>query len=119
MRFVVDECVSPLTVAARRARGHDVLSILEAHRSAKDGFVLELAARERRILVTEDVGFGERIFRDAAPRVAGVILVRMPDATAADRLSRLETALDELADRVLGNHIVVGPERIRVRKLPS
>jgi predicted nuclease of predicted toxin-antitoxin system len=118
MRFVAEECVSPVVVAWLRGRGHDVLSILEAHRSAKDGFVLALAAREGRILLTEDNDYGEMIFRGGVPNPAGMILLRMLDATAAERVSRLEAGLAEAEERVLGHHIVIGPSRTRIRKLP-
>ncbi len=118
MRFVADECVSPVIVARLRARGHDVLSILETYRSAKDSFILALAAREGRILLTEDNDYGELIFRGSAARPAGVILLRMLDATVAERLSRLETVLAELGDQVPGRHVVIGPGRARIRELP-
>src|ERR1700753_2829208 len=109
MRFVADECVSPVIVAWLRGRGHDVLSVLETHRSAKDGFVLALAARDGRVLLSAHNDYGELIFRGGAPSPAGVILLRMLDATAAERVSRLEMGLAEAEERVLGHHIVIGP----------
>lgn len=118
MRFVADECVSPVLVAWLRAEGYDVLSILETHRSAKDEFILALAVREERILLTEDNDFGELIFRGDPLPIAGVILLRMLDATAEERRARLEAVLDAVGQGVLGSHVVAGPEKIRVRKLP-
>jgi predicted nuclease of predicted toxin-antitoxin system len=118
VRFVADECVSPVLVAWLRAEGHDVLSILEEHRSAADEFVLALAARKGRILLTEDNDFGQLIFRGDAAPPTGVVLLRMLDATVEERCARLEAVLREIGPRVLGHHIVAGPVKIRIRKLP-
>lgn len=118
MRFVADECIPPLLVAWLRGQGHDVLHVLETHRSAADDFVLALAARENRVLLTEDNDYGELIFRGNAPPVGGVVLLRMLDAPAPDRLRRLQAVLEEIGERVLGSHVVIGPERTRVRSLP-
>ena len=118
MRVAADECISPIIVDWLRSQGHDVLHILETHRSAKDDFILALAAAENRVLLTEDNDYGDLIFRGNAPPVAGVILLRMLDAPTSERLRRLQVVLHELGERVLGNHVVIGPERTRIRKLP-
>lgn len=115
---MADECVSPVIVRWLRDCGHDVLSVLEAHPSAKDRFILELASREQRILLTEDNDYGDLIFRETARDIAGVILLRMLDATTAERIAKLQSVLDELGDRVVGRHVVVGPARTRLRSLP-
>ena len=62
MRFLADESCDFAAVRALRTEGFDVLSIAEASAGADDQRVIEPALRERRILLTEDKGFGpERI----------------------------------------------------------
>ena len=58
MRFLADESCDFGIVRALRAAGHDVKAVAEAALGAADAVVLELAARERRVLLTEDKDFG-------------------------------------------------------------
>lgn len=73
MRFLVDECTGPAVARWLRAEGHDVVSIYETSRGMDDDAVLEWAAREGRVLITNDTDFGEHVFRGGRAH-AGVIL---------------------------------------------
>jgi predicted nuclease of predicted toxin-antitoxin system len=119
VRFLADECVAPFIVASLRAEGHDVLSILEGFPSASDLFVMALAVKEQRILLTEDNDYGELIFHHGVAAAPAVLLLRLPSARRSERWPRLNTVLDELGDRVLGSYVVVQPDTTRIRKLPS
>ena len=79
-------------VAMLRAAGHDVRYVAELQPSAEDGDVLELALRERRLLLTEDKDFGELIFGETARASFGVVLLRIPDQRGVLLWPRLEEA---------------------------
>jgi predicted nuclease of predicted toxin-antitoxin system len=55
--MLLDEHYTKAIAAALRALGHDVVSVTERRdlTGADDGYLLELARRERRAVVTEDV----------------------------------------------------------------
>ena len=53
MQFLADESCDFAVVRALRAAGHDVKAVAEAALGATDQAVLELAVRERRVLLTE------------------------------------------------------------------
>jgi hypothetical protein len=77
MRFLADESMPGPAVAALRAHGHDVLWVRESKPGASDAVVLELAQRDRRVLVTADTDFGELAFHSGLPAECGVVLVRL------------------------------------------
>ena len=62
MKFLADEsCAGPVILALREA-GPDVVAIAEIAKGATDEQVLELAVNEKRVLITEDRGFGELVY---------------------------------------------------------
>jgi predicted nuclease of predicted toxin-antitoxin system len=117
VRFLADECVDAALVVRLRAAGHDVRHLAESERGLTDAAVLELALRERRVLVTEDKDFGELAFRGALA-ATGIILLRIDPSLRRLKWARLEATLARLGDRLLGRYTVVHPDRIRSRPLP-
>jgi len=65
MRLVADESCDFSVVIGVRAAGHDVVSITERMSGVEDEKVIELAASERRLLLTEDKDFGHLVFAAA------------------------------------------------------
>ena len=114
MRFLADENVEPVTVEWLRGQGHDVPSVREAARGSADADLLARANAEGRVVVTYDTDFGELAYRDALPHV-GIVLLRLSDARAVDRLARLRDHWPVIASRCEGHFIVVGDDRVRIR----
>lgn len=86
MRFLADETCDAAVVRALRAAGHDVKAVGESAPGATDSVVLESAALENRVVLTEDKDFGRLVFASRSP-VIGVVLMRFP-ATARSALVR-------------------------------
>ena len=61
MKFLADESCAGPVIRALRDAGHDVAAIAEVAQGAADEVVMDLALRERRILITEDSDFGELV----------------------------------------------------------
>lgn len=119
MRWLVDECVSPEIARMLRGLGHDVVHVLESYRAASDEFVFELAAREQRVLVTEDNGFGEGIFRRASgSAIPAVIQMRIPSERVVLKAERLRDVVVLHGEHLLGHFVTVGENRTRLRPLP-
>jgi uncharacterized protein (DUF433 family) len=76
VRWLADECVDAGLIARLRDTEHDVLYIAEVAEGASDAEVLRRAEVEARLLLTEDKGFGELVFRSDLP-VPGVVLLRL------------------------------------------
>jgi len=76
VNLLADECCDAVLVNALRGEGHDVLYIKEAAAGADDQTVLQLAASQLRILLTEDKDFGELVVRLKLPAY-GIVLLRI------------------------------------------
>ncbi len=68
------------------------------------------------IVLTEDKDFGGLVFRDHR-NTHGVILLRMEDKPAADRLTRLQAVWATIEPNLPGHFIVVTEKRLRMRPL--
>ena len=95
MRLLVDLCIARWTILGLRAEGHDVLSLAEEKSNPSDREILAWAAKEERVVLTEDADFGELIFRDA---LASAGLLRLEQVNPVDQL--------DLACRALALHAV-------------
>lgn len=73
MNFMADECCDQPLVEGLRADGHDVVYIREVMAGAEDAAVLQMAAEQERILLTEDKDFGELVVRLRLPAF-GIVL---------------------------------------------
>ena len=77
MRLVADESCDFSVIVGVRGAGHDVIAIAELMSGIDDEKVIELAASQQRLLLTEDKDFGQLVFA-AAKQNSGVILTRYP-----------------------------------------
>jgi predicted nuclease of predicted toxin-antitoxin system len=116
MRFLANENFPGAGVMALRAVGHDVAWVRVAAPGMNDSDVLAWAARDARILLTFDKGFGELAKASALPSSCGIVLFRVPMPTAGDvgrQLAKLLTSRDDWA----GHFSVIEPGRVRLRPL--
>jgi len=115
MRFLVDECTGPAVAAWLRQQGHDVISVYDQIRGSDDDAVIQIAGEEKRILITNDKHFGEKVFRSGRVH-HGVILLRLEDERFASKIAVLGRLLDSYATRIEGSFIVVSERRVRFGK---
>lgn len=118
MRFLVNENVTGTVIRGLRERGHDVLSVKEAMRSADDEIVLARGQTEERIIVTHDKDFGELAFRSHLPASCGIVLLRLAGTNAETDNQRALESLESRNDWA-GHFSVITDDRIRMRPLPA
>ena len=118
MRILANENITATVIKELRQRGHDVLSVKEAMRSARDEVILTRAQAEQRLVVTHDKDFGELAFRSGMPASCGIVLFRLsgPDPESDSR--RVLEVLESRTDWA-GHFSVVTADRIRMRPLPD
>lgn len=114
LRFMVDESTGAAVVAHLREFGYDVLSVAEEMPRASDTDILERAAREGRIVLTNDKDFGELAFRSGQTH-RGIVLFRLRDERAEHRVHMLRLVLDQHLDRLENHFVVVTDNGIRIR----
>ena len=118
LRFLADMGVSQSVVEWLRSEGHDAVHLREEglHRLPDPG-VFTKGLKEKRIIITFDLGFGEIVA--SSQQMVSVIVYRVRNARASDQIDRLRTVLS-LASEDLARGAVVAIEeaRHRVRRLP-
>jgi len=112
MRFLVDECTGPAVAQWLAREGHDACSVFDELPGIPDKEVIRRAYDERRILITNDKDFGEKVYRQGYPH-RGVVLLRLDNERSANKISVLRNLLSEYADRLHDRFVVVTEEQVR------
>jgi predicted nuclease of predicted toxin-antitoxin system len=118
MRLLVDENIHCDLVMWFRTQGHEVLYAGESLKRWNDSDLLELARTENRFIVTDDLDFGELVYRNRLA-TQGVILLRLPGMNVSDRIERLTEVWAVVEANLPGRFIVVSPDKLRIRVLPA
>lgn len=114
MKFVTDVGVGRVVEAFLSSQGHDVKSIFDIDITLPDGEILTIAENEQRIVLTMDKDFGELVFRSGRAH-AGVLLLRLEDATGPEKADVLQAILTQHADKIEGRFCVFQNGRLRIR----
>lgn len=115
MKFLVDECTGPQVARWLQKQGHDVFSIYDQARGVSDDKVIELAQVQRRILITNDRGFGEKVFRERRPH-HGVVFLRLADERVVNKIRVLGQLLTRYSDSIADSFVVVTEAGVRFAK---
>lgn len=120
MRFLLDQNRSPQLAVLLRQAGHDALHTHDVGLAdAEDDHVLAAADEQDRVLVTGDTDFGalSALLHRTSPSVILFRARNLPQAhqQAAVLLNHLPGLSEDLAR---GAVVVVGDDRIRIRRLP-
>jgi predicted nuclease of predicted toxin-antitoxin system len=118
VNFLADECCDALVVTGLRSDGHDVVYVKEVAPGSDDDAILQMAASQQRLVLTEDKDFGELVVRLKLPAY-GVILLRMNPADSATKLARLREVLSTDAARLANSFVVIDEGKSRFRALTS
>ncbi|MEK9138300.1 MAG: DUF5615 family PIN-like protein [Bacteroidota bacterium] len=100
MWFLVDECVGPAVAEWLRSEGHQVFSVYESTPGADDDLIIQKAADENWILITNDRDFGEKVYRQQRPH-RGVVFLRLADERSRNKIAILESLLEHYADQLV------------------
>jgi predicted nuclease of predicted toxin-antitoxin system len=112
VQFLVDECTGPAVARWLRDQGHEVFSVFDEGRGMTDDEIILKAYSENRILITNDKGFGEQIYRKLHPH-HGVDLLRLADESAAAMIDAPQKLLVSFAHQLPGRFVVVTETRVR------
>ena len=119
MKFLADMGISPDTVAHLSGLGHDAVHLADQglHRLS-DPSILEKARLEGRVVLTNDLGFGE-LMAASGGRLPSVVTFRLRDMRPANVNRHLDDVLARHALGLLEGAIISVTEwQIRVRRLP-
>lgn len=115
MRFLVDECTGPKVAEWLRAQNHEVFSVFDEARGMEDDEIIRKSFDENLLLITNDKDFGEKVYRERRPH-HGVIFLRLDDERAASKIETLRRLLENYADKLPNQFVVVTETRVRFAK---
>jgi predicted nuclease of predicted toxin-antitoxin system len=120
MRIKLDENLPMELVTQLQALGHDVESVYTEHLSGSpDPDVWRAAQSERRLLITQDIGFGDaRMFTPGAH--AGFVLIRLKRAGRQALIAKVRGVFETAdVEAWSGCFVVVSDSKLRVRHPPN
>jgi predicted nuclease of predicted toxin-antitoxin system len=115
MRFLVDECTGAKVAEWLRAQNHEVFSVFDEARGMEDDKIIQKAFDEKWLLVTNDKDFGEKVYRKRRAH-HGIILLRLADERAANKIEMLRRLLAHHADKLPNQFVVVTETQVRFAK---
>ena len=115
MRFLLDESTGPHAAKWLAQQGNEVFSVYDSARGLDDDAVIQKAYQENWILITNDKDFGEKVYRERKPH-HGVILLRLDDERASNKIKVLERLLANYVDRLPEQFLVVTEKSVRFAK---
>ncbi|MBI1827139.1 MAG: DUF5615 family PIN-like protein [Planctomycetes bacterium] len=113
MRFLADESCDFAIVRALQGAGHDVLPVALIASGSPDEDVLDLAVREKRVLITEDKDFGRWVYAERRA-TAGILLLRYRVAARFQIAKAVVRLIESQGDSIRGCFVTVQPTRIRI-----
>ena len=112
IKFIADVNVEKILVDYLIGNGYDVKWIPDYNRKMFDDELLDLANREKRILITNDKDFGEITFLQRKLSM-GIILIRVKGQKAEDKVKLFKKLLHNYSDKLLNHFTVITKEKIR------
>jgi predicted nuclease of predicted toxin-antitoxin system len=118
VRFLVDQPISWEVAEGLRELGHDAIHVRAIGLDCGEDLpILERAAAEDRVVVTQDTDYGTLLMTGHRLRPS-VILFRMRDGRPTTQLAVLRQCLSRLENELIEGAIaVIGDASVRVRRL--
>lgn len=114
-RFLVDVCVGKKVEDWLVENGFNVKTVRNINPQMKDREVLKIAVLEKRIVITMDKDFGELVYNSGLAH-SGVLLLRIEDAIADEKVKIIEKILTEFQDLLFNKFCVYQHGKLRIRK---
>lgn len=118
IKFLVDESVEFRIVLSLRKLGFDVTSVSEENPSISDSEVIKVSSQQKRVLITNDKGFGGLVFKEKY-KSHGVILIRLPDQNVEEKILRLDKIIQSKAEELENLFTTITEKQIRSKQLPN
>lgn len=110
MRFLIDVNIEKPIIQALITDGHDIKLVYEIDPTLEDLKIVELANKEKRVILTNDKDFGELVFNSKID-TTGVILFRLGNDKNT-KIERLRQFLSEHTEEISKSFVVIKKNKI-------
>lgn len=113
LKFMADVNIERPIVEWLLNKGYDVKWIPDIDCEMEDDELLDLTIAEKRVLLTNDKDFGAMTFRQRKIST-GIILFRIKGQDTGQKIKVLQTLLDKVGDKIIGNFVVLAKKKGRI-----
>ena len=113
IKFLADVNIEKPLVDFLSKQGYDIKWIPDYDCEMPDEDLIQLANREKRILITNDKDFGDLIFLQKRMS-AGTILFRVKGQNSQDKIKLMKKLLMGYKDKLLNHYMVITKLKIRI-----
>jgi len=114
VKLLVDESVGIKVYFKLKQMGFDVVTPIYSMKGADDEEVMRSAVLENRVIITNDKDFG---WLAHLYKPLGVILLRLKDERAENKIKIIQYVLEKYGERIPGNILIVSEKKIRIRSI--
>jgi predicted nuclease of predicted toxin-antitoxin system len=118
LKFLIDEDIPRSTAKVLRDRGHKVLDVRDCGlRGEADEEVFKFAQKEKAVILTGDLGFGN-LLHFPVGRHSGIVIAHFSSEISTSELNKqIIKAFDTLTEKDFNrNLIILEPGKIRIRR---
>jgi predicted nuclease of predicted toxin-antitoxin system len=114
VKFLTDVGVGKKVETWLIENGYDVKAVRDLDPRMADQKILAIAAQEQRMVITMDKDFGEMVYQ-AGQLHTGVLLLRLEQATGAEKCRVVADIVTNHADKIVGKFCVYQRGQLRIR----
>jgi len=118
LKFVIDEDMPRSTAKVLRTKGYEALDVRDSGlRGKSDDEIFEFAQKEKAIILTGDLGFGNLLYFPIGSH-SGIVIAHFPNEVSYLELnSQIIRAFETLSEiDFKGNLIIIEPGKVRIRR---
>lgn len=118
LKFVIDEDMPRSTAKVLRTKGYETLDVRDLGlRGKSDDEIFKLAQKEKAVMLTGDLGFGNLLHFPVGSH-SGIVVAHFPNETSASELNnQIIKAVEPLSEiDFAGNLIIIEPGKVRIRR---
>ncbi|MCU0353921.1 MAG: DUF5615 family PIN-like protein [Cytophagales bacterium] len=114
LKFVADVGVGKSVEMYLQKSGYEVIAVRDINPSMPDLDILRLATEEGTMVITMNKDFGELIY-SKQEKHHGVLLLRMEEATGAEKVKVVEYILNHFEQEMIGKFCVYQDKKLRIK----
>lgn len=115
LKFLVDVGVGEKVEDFLYKSGYDILSVRKLNPRMSDSEVIDIAAKDNRIVITMDKDFGELIYNSGLIH-KGILLLRTENCSGDKKVKILSEILINYSSELEENFCVFSKDRLRIRR---